>query len=134
MDWDYQPLDAEAFVAEHERYREMQMDGREDSVDPLWVAVFCMVTFFLTSVLRLVLIVIFFVQVLALSLEGFWSRPGGAKNLTLFRGLTERELQDLPSVWHDAALRALQIGEWGGTPRIRTIQSVLSLLPFPVAY
>ncbi|KAM0750228.1 hypothetical protein T439DRAFT_326177 [Meredithblackwellia eburnea MCA 4105] len=105
IDWDYKPIDEEAFLQEHDRYREMLLDGREDLIDPLWVAVFCMV--------------------LALSLEGFWSRPGGAKNLNLFRGLSERELQDLPSVWHDAALRALQLGEWGGTPRIRTIQTVI---------
>ncbi|KAI5474464.1 Zn(2)-C6 fungal-type transcription factor [Pseudohyphozyma bogoriensis] len=107
MDWDYSPLDANAFIPEHERYREMLLQNREDSVDPLWVGVFCMV--------------------LALSLEGFWSRPSGAKDLSLFRGLTERELQDLPSVWHDAALRALQIGEWGGAPRIRTIQCIILL-------
>lgn len=44
------------------------------------------------------------------------------KDLSLFRGLDEEGLKDLPSVWHDAALRALQIGEYGGTPRIRTIQ------------
>ncbi|KAK4704674.1 hypothetical protein P7C70_g1528, partial [Phenoliferia sp. Uapishka_3] len=105
MDWDFQPIDAEAFYQEHERYREMLMDDREDLIDPLWVAVLCMV--------------------LALSLEGFWSRPGGAKDLGLFRGLSEKELQDLPSVWHDASLRALQLGEWGGTPRIRTIQTII---------
>lgn len=61
-------------------------------------------------------------QVLALSLEGFWSRPKGMKDLSLFRGLDEAGLKDLPSVWHDASLRALQLGEYGGTPRIRTIQ------------
>ncbi|KAL8287023.1 hypothetical protein RQP46_004029 [Phenoliferia psychrophenolica] len=105
MDWDFQPIDSDAFYSEHDRYREMLMEGREDQIDPLWVAVFCMV--------------------LALSLEGFWSRPTGAKDLGLFRGLSEKELQDLPSVWHDAALRALQLGEWGGTPRIRTIQTVI---------
>lgn len=61
-------------------------------------------------------------QVLALSLEGFWSRPHGKKDLSLFQGLDEDGLKDLPSVWHDASLRALQLGEYGGTPRIRTLQ------------
>lgn len=46
--------------------------------------------------------------------------------MSLFRGMDEGDLKDLPSVWHDAALRALQLGEWGGTPRVRTIQCVLT--------
>jgi hypothetical protein len=125
MEWDFRVLDPEAFPLEHERYVAMLADGREDSIDPLWVAVFCMVCpstfalFLLCNVLTPSSS-----KVLALSLEGFWSRPGGTKDLSLFRGLSERELQDLPSVWHDSSLRALQLGEWGGTPRIRTIQGV----------
>ncbi|GAA5947736.1 hypothetical protein JCM10213_002095 [Rhodosporidiobolus nylandii] len=105
MDWDFRVLDPVAFPVEHARYVEMKEQGREDHVDPLWLACFCMV--------------------LALSLEGFWSRPHGAKDLSLFHGLSEQDLKDLPSVWHDAALRALQLGEWGGTPRIRTIQCIV---------
>ncbi|SGZ02009.1 BQ5605_C033g11180 [Microbotryum silenes-dioicae] len=101
MEWDFRILDPVAFPIEHERYVEMIAEGREDLIDPLWVAV------------------------LALSLEGFWSRSNGKKDLSLFHGLTERELQDLPSVFHDASLRALQLGEWGGTPRIRTIQTII---------
>ncbi|BGP50795.1 hypothetical protein JCM10450v2_006721 [Rhodotorula kratochvilovae] len=105
MEWDFRVLDPVAFPIEHERYVQMHAAGREDLIDPLWIACFCMV--------------------LALSLEGFWSRPSGQKDLALFRGLSESDLKDLPSVWHDAALRALQLGEWGGTPRIRTIQCIV---------
>ncbi|GAA6053624.1 hypothetical protein JCM3770_001564 [Rhodotorula araucariae] len=105
MEWDFRVLDPVAFPIEHERYVQMLAAGREDVIDPLWIACFCMV--------------------LALSLEGFWSRPSGQKDLALFRGLCESDLKDLPSVWHDAALRALQLGEWGGTPRIRTIQCII---------
>lgn len=107
MEWDFKVLDPVAFPVEHARYVEMVSSGRQDLVDPLWIAVFCMV--------------------LALSLEGFWSRPNGMKDLGLFRGLQEADLRDLPSVWHDAALRALQLGEWGGTPRIRTLQTCILL-------
>ncbi|GAA5995049.1 hypothetical protein JCM5350_004225 [Sporobolomyces pararoseus] len=105
IEWDFKVLDPVAFPLEHLRYNEMLEQGREDLIDPLWIAVFCMV--------------------LALSLEGFWSRPKGMKDLSLFRGLDEAGLKDLPSVWHDASLRALQLGEYGGTPRIRTIQTVV---------
>ncbi|CEQ42906.1 SPOSA6832_04777 [Sporobolomyces salmonicolor] len=106
MEWDFRVLDPEAFPLEHQRYTEMVEQGRQDLIDPLWIACFCMV--------------------LALSLEGFWSRPNGVKDLSLFGGgLTEQDLKDLPSVWHDAALRALQLGEWGGTPRVRTIQCII---------
>lgn len=107
MEWDFRVLDPVAFPVEHSRYVEMLSSGRQDLIDPLWIAVFCMV--------------------LALSLEGFWSRPNGMKDLGLFRGLQEADLRDLPSVWHDAALRALQLGEWGGTPRIRTLQCCILL-------
>ncbi|GEM12376.1 zn(2)-C6 fungal-type transcription factor [Rhodotorula toruloides] len=107
MEWDFRVLDPVAFPIEHTRYVEMLSSGRQDLIDPLWIAVFCMV--------------------LALSLEGFWSRPNGMKDLGLFRGLQEADLRDLPSVWHDAALRALQLGEWGGTPRIRTLQCCILL-------
>ncbi|ORY84680.1 hypothetical protein BCR35DRAFT_302998, partial [Leucosporidium creatinivorum] len=110
MEWDYRVLDPEAFPLEHERYTEMLAEGREDSIDPLFVAVLCMV--------------------LALSLEGFWSRPGGAKDLSLFRGLSEADMRDLPAVWHDGALRALQLAEWGGTPRIRTIQTIILFVQY----
>ncbi|GAA5885271.1 hypothetical protein JCM16303_005980 [Sporobolomyces ruberrimus] len=105
IEWDYKVLDPVAFPLEHLRYNEMLETGREDLIDPLWIAVFCMV--------------------LALSLEGFWSRPHGKKDLSLFQGLDEDGLKDLPSVWHDASLRALQLGEYGGTPRIRTLQCVI---------
>ncbi|GAA5972560.1 hypothetical protein JCM11641_001900 [Rhodosporidiobolus odoratus] len=105
MEWDFRVLDPVAFPVEHDRYVQMKEGGRQDLLDPLWIACLCMV--------------------LALSLEGFFSRPHGAKDLSLFRGLSEQDLKDLPSVWHDAALRALQLGEWGGTPRIRTIQCIL---------
>ncbi|GAA5916265.1 hypothetical protein JCM8208_001719 [Rhodotorula glutinis] len=108
MSWDFRNvIDPVAFPVEHERYVDMLAQGREDLIDPLWIACFCMV--------------------LALSLEGFFSRPGGQHDLSLFRGLSEAELTDLPSVWHDAALRALQLGEWGGTPRIRTVQCAVLL-------
>ncbi|GAA5932537.1 uncharacterized protein JCM15063_001253 [Sporobolomyces koalae] len=105
IEWDYKVLDPVAFPLEYLRYTEMLANGREDLIDPLWIATFCMV--------------------LALSLEGFWSRPHGMKDLSLFRGLDEEGLKDLPSVWHDAALRALQLGEYGGTPRIRAIQCII---------
>ncbi|GAA5938050.1 hypothetical protein JCM3775_005323 [Rhodotorula graminis] len=106
MSWDFRNvIDPVAFPVEHERYVDMLAQGREDLIDPLWIACFSMV--------------------LALSLEGFFSRPGGQHDLSLFRGLSESDLKDLPSVWHDAALRALQLGEWGGTPRIRVIQCVV---------
>ncbi|SCV73560.1 BQ2448_7486 [Microbotryum intermedium] len=130
MEWDFRILDPVAFPIEHERYVEMIADGREDSIDPLWVAVFCMASrsLGLHAVIKSLQaedIAFDLPQVLALSLEGFWSRTNGKKDLSLFHGLTERELQDLPSVFHDAALRALQLGEWGGTPRIRTIQTII---------
>lgn len=102
MEWDYRVLDPVAFPLEYDRFNEMLAAGREDQIDPLWVAVLAMV--------------------LALALEGFWSRPGGKKDVSLFRGLSERDMMDLPAVWHDASLRALQLGEWGGTPRVRTVQ------------
>ncbi|SCZ95053.1 BZ3500_MvSof-1268-A1-R1_Chr11-3g03571 [Microbotryum saponariae] len=107
MEWDFRILDPVAFPIEHERYVEMIAEGREDSIDPLWVAVFCMAS------------------LLGFRFRRFWSRSNGKKDLSLFHGLTERELQDLPSVFHDASLRALQLGEWGGTPRIRTIQTII---------
>lgn len=44
MEWDFRVLDPEAFPIEHERYVEMLAGGREDEIDPLWVAVFCMVS------------------------------------------------------------------------------------------
>lgn len=102
MDWEYRVLDPVAFPLEYDRLTEMLAEERQDQVDPLFVAVLAMV--------------------LALALEGFWSRPAGSKDVSLFRGMSERDMQDLPAVWHDAALRALQLGEWGGTPRVRTIQ------------
>lgn len=105
LEYDFKVLDSVAFRVEHERFVEMVQQGRQALVDPLWIAVFCMV--------------------LALALDAFWSRPNGMKDLAIFRGLAESDLRDLPSVWHDAALRALQLGEWGGTPRIRTIQCVI---------
>ncbi|GAA6016750.1 hypothetical protein JCM10207_003240 [Rhodosporidiobolus poonsookiae] len=110
MEWEFRVLDPEAFPAEFQRFVQMKAEGREDLIDPLWLAVFCMV--------------------LALSLEGFWSRPNGMKDLSLFHGLAEQDLKDLPSVWHDASLRALQLGEWGGTPRIRTIQCILLMTSY----
>ncbi|BGP57520.1 hypothetical protein JCM8202v2_005164 [Rhodotorula sphaerocarpa] len=105
LDYDFRVLDPVAFRVEHERFVEMVQQGRQALVDPLWIGVFCMV--------------------LALALDAFWSRPKGHKDLSLFRGLSEADLRDLPSVWHDAALRALQLGEWGGTPRLRTIQCII---------
>ncbi|GAA5892345.1 hypothetical protein JCM6882_003644 [Rhodosporidiobolus microsporus] len=105
IEWDFRCLDPVAFPVEHARFVAMKHQGREDLIDPLWIAVFSMV--------------------LALSLEAFWSRPHGRRDMALFRGLPEADLRELPSVWHDAALRALQIGEWGGTPRIRTIQATI---------
>lgn len=44
MEWDYRVLDPEAFPVEHERYTEMLAEGREDLIDPLFVAVLCMVS------------------------------------------------------------------------------------------
>ncbi|GAA5988863.1 hypothetical protein JCM10908_006203 [Rhodotorula pacifica] len=105
LEYDFKVLDPVAFRVEHERFVDMVQQGRQALVDPLWISVFCMV--------------------LALALEAFWSRPNGMKDLAIFRGLAESDLRDLPSVWHDAALRALQLGEWGGTPRIRTIQCII---------
>lgn len=105
LEYDFKVLDPVAFRVEHERFVEMVQQGRQALVDPLWIAVFCMV--------------------LALALDAFWSRPNGMRDFAIFRGLAEPDLRDLPSVWHDAALRALQLGEWGGTPRIRTIQCVI---------
>lgn len=105
LEYDFKVLDPVAFRVEHERFVEMVQQGRQALVDPLWIAVFCMV--------------------LALALDAFWSRPNGMRDFAIFRGLAESDLRDLPSVWHDAALRALQLGEWGGTPRIRTIQCVI---------
>lgn len=105
VEFDFRVLDPVAFRVEHERFVQMVQQGRQALVDPLWIGVFAMV--------------------LTLALEAFWSRPNGMKNWGLFRGLAEADLRDLPSVWHDAALRALQLGEYGGTPRIRTIQCVI---------
>ncbi|GAA5837244.1 hypothetical protein JCM11251_004944 [Rhodosporidiobolus azoricus] len=110
VEWDFRCLDPIAFPIEHARFVLMKSQSREDLIDPLWIAVFCMV--------------------LALSLEAFWSRPKGSRDMRLFRGLPEADLRELPSVWHDAALRALQIGEWGGTPRIRTVQAVILMTQY----
>jgi hypothetical protein len=52
MEWDYRVLDPDAFPVEHERYTEMLAEGREDSIDPLFVAVLCMVTFSLFSAIQ----------------------------------------------------------------------------------
>lgn len=49
MEWDFRILDPVAFPIEHERYVEMIADGRENSIDPLWVAVFCMASRLETS-------------------------------------------------------------------------------------
>jgi hypothetical protein len=105
INWDFAAVDVQSFIPEHERYFEMRAAGRQDSIDPLWIAVYCMV--------------------LSLSLDGFWGRPDGARDLGIFGGMSEKALQDLPSVWHDSALRSLQIGEWGGAPRIRTVQTII---------
>lgn len=43
MEWDYRILDPVAFPQEHERYLQMLSDGRQDEIDPLFVAVLCMV-------------------------------------------------------------------------------------------
>ena len=43
MEWDYKVLDPVAFPLEHLRYNEMLENGREDLIDPLWIACFCMV-------------------------------------------------------------------------------------------
>ncbi|GAA6038341.1 hypothetical protein JCM8097_003955 [Rhodosporidiobolus ruineniae] len=106
MEWDFRVLDPVAFPVEYERFVQMRKAGRGDLIDPLWVACFCML--------------------LALSLDGFWTRPSSPmRDLSIFGGMPESDLRELPSVWHDAALRALQLGEWGGTPRVRTIQCVI---------
>lgn len=52
MEWDYRVLDPKAFPVEHERYTEMLAEGTEDSIDPLFVAVLCMVSISLSSALR----------------------------------------------------------------------------------
>lgn len=44
MEWDYRVLDPVAFPQEHDRYLQMLTDGRQDEIDPLFVAVLCMVS------------------------------------------------------------------------------------------
>lgn len=46
IQWDFKVLDPEAFQAEHDKYYEWLELGQQDAVDPLWVAVFCMVRAF----------------------------------------------------------------------------------------
>lgn len=43
MEWDFPVVDEAAFLVEHERYLQMIQQGREDLIDPLWIAVYCMV-------------------------------------------------------------------------------------------
>ena len=45
MQWDFNKvLDEDAFQAEHDKYCDLLAVGQQDSIDPLWVASFCMVS------------------------------------------------------------------------------------------
>lgn len=104
-----------SFEAEHERAWEMIDQGRRDEIDPMFVAVWCMVR--LLSSLRL-----FdrahrpLLQILALALDGLRCQDSHIE-------LSPDEQQRChPLIWYSCAQRFMQLGDGLGRPQVRYIQ------------
>lgn len=99
-----------SFDAEHDKYWEMVLVGRQHDVDPVWLALYSMVSwnaFERSGRNRLP-----FLQVLALSLDGLKSRlPGDDARA---------------ACWYAGSQRLLQLGDYLGKPQIRTVLYVLA--------
>ncbi|KAM0750481.1 hypothetical protein T439DRAFT_326448 [Meredithblackwellia eburnea MCA 4105] len=102
FDWIHHLVFQRTFEAELERYWEMHAEGRETEIDPLWFSLYAMI--------------------IALSLDGLRTRslPGD-----------EGWFQDFPASyalrWYAAAQRLLILGDWLGTPQVRSILTVILL-------
>lgn len=99
--WRFHIVHFPAFVAEMDKFQQMLGQGRQAELDPLWLAVFFMI--------------------MAL---GLGSRPTASApdQSDPFWASDVDELDKLTKVFHFASIKSLQLGDYMGRPRLRTIQ------------
>lgn len=94
------------FLAEYEAYSTLRTQGRQYSIDPLWVA--------------------YFALTLALSVKSL-----EAPVSTPLLSITGSDLDQLPARYVDCAERALECADWlRGKPRFRTVQAIVLFAPY----
>lgn len=92
-------------MAEYEAYSILRYQGRQYSIDPLWLA--------------------YFALTLALSVKSL-----EAPISTPLLSITGRDLDELPGKFVRCAVRALECAEWRRTPRFRTVQAIVLFAPY----
>jgi hypothetical protein len=96
------------FLAEYEAYSTLRSQGRQYSIDPLWVA--------------------YFALTLALSVKSL-----EAPISTPLLSITGQDLDELPAKYVECAERALECAEWlkpTTKPRFRTVQAIVLFAPY----
>ncbi|GAA5886329.1 hypothetical protein JCM3774_001787 [Rhodotorula dairenensis] len=106
VDWAWHLHHKPTFLAEYEAYSTLRAQGRQYSIDPLWVA--------------------YFALTLALSVKSL-----EAPVSTPLLSITGHDLDQLPARYVDCAERALECADWlRGKPRFRTVQAVVLFAPY----
>ncbi|KAI5479669.1 Zn(2)-C6 fungal-type transcription factor [Pseudohyphozyma bogoriensis] len=104
-DWGWHVHHKPTFMAEYEAFSQLIVEGRKDEIDPLWLAIFCMT--------------------LCLSLNSVESQVESP-----LVNITEHDLRTLPWAFFEAAQSSLEVGDWTGKPRIRTLHTIALFGPF----
>lgn len=85
------------FRAEYDAFWKIPRARITSVVDPLWIALY--------------------LAVLCLAVSGV-----DEETIAVIPGYSDEEKKTLPDLWVNASQEALRIGDWVGTPRIRTLQ------------
>ncbi|TKA56963.1 hypothetical protein B0A53_01364 [Rhodotorula sp. CCFEE 5036] len=108
VDWAWHLHHKPTFLAEYEAYSTLRSQGRQYSIDPLWVA--------------------YFALTLALSVKSL-----EAPISTPLLSITGQDLDELPAKYVECAERALECAEWlkpTTKPRFRTVQAIVLFAPY----
>lgn len=99
--WLFPCLHPPAFRTEHDHYWALRKSGRVDLVDPLWLAVYS--------------------AACAIGIES------ADRDLVRELAIDDGDLAQVSQLYHHAAIRFLQLGDYMGVPRIRTLQCIIIL-------
>ncbi|GAA5983587.1 hypothetical protein JCM10908_000344 [Rhodotorula pacifica] len=106
VDWAWHLHHKPTFLAEYEAYSTLRAQGRQYSMDPLWLA--------------------YFALTLALSVKSL-----EAPVSTPLLSITGQDLDQLPGKYVECAERALECADWlKGKPRFRTVQAIVLFAPY----
>ncbi|KAH8929006.1 hypothetical protein BT69DRAFT_1346231 [Atractiella rhizophila] len=113
LHWYLKPMHKNTFLEEYEVFWNTMRDGRGrevevlKNVDPLWLAMLCMIL------------------CLPLDAHVLW-----AKVPDIFGEQNPEEVKLYPKIWFNASQRLMRLGDYTGVPRIRAIQVILLYGPY----